>query len=191
MLGQRELVRTRFPVGVLTKAQVRERAAHLGLRTAAKAESMDVCFITRGGRRSFLADRIDARPGSVVDIEGATLGVHDGIEAFTIGQRRGLGVATGARRYVVDVDARTATITLGEHTDLLRDSVALRDLTYVDASCIGRADLFAQTRAHGTPVACTFDGATVHFASPQPRVAPGQVVALYVEDALLGGGVAT
>ncbi len=190
MLGQRELARTRLPVGVLTKAQVREHAARLGLRTAAKAESMDVCFITRGGRRSFLAERIDARAGTVVDVDGAVLGVHDGIESFTIGQRRGLGVATGERRYVVDVDARTATVTLGERTDLLRDSVALRDLTYVDAPCIGRADLFAQTRAHGTPVASAFDGATVHFAAPQPRVAPGQVVALYAGDALVGGGIA-
>ncbi|HEY3669678.1 MAG TPA: tRNA 2-thiouridine(34) synthase MnmA [Acidimicrobiia bacterium] len=191
MLGQRELARTRFPVGMLTKAQVREHAAGLGLRTAAKAESMDVCFITRGGRRTFLADRIDARAGSVVDVSGATLGVHDGIEAFTIGQRRGLGVATGERRYVVDVDARTATITLGERTDLLRDAVALRDLTYVDEPPADRADLFAQTRAHGTPVASTLDGTTVRFATPQSRVAPGQVVALYAGDALVGGGIVT
>ena len=190
MLGQRELARTRLPVGVLTKAQVREHAARLGLRTATKAESMDVCFITRGGRRSFLAERIDARAGSTVDVDGAFLGAHDGIESFTIGQRRGLGVATGARRYVVDIDARTATVTLGERPDLLRDSVALRDVTYVDAPCVGRTDLVAQTRAHGTPVASAFDGATVHFAAPQPRVAPGQVVALYAGDALLGGGIA-
>ena len=191
MLGQRELARTRLPVGELTKAEVREHAARLGLRTAAKAESMDVCFITRGGRRSFLAERIDARVGSVVDMGGATLGVHDGIEAFTIGQRRGLGVATGERRYVVDVDARTATVTLGDRTDLLRDSVSLRDLTYVDVSPARGADLCAQTRAHGTPIASTFDGTTVHFATPQPRVAPGQVVALYADDALVGGGIAT
>jgi tRNA-uridine 2-sulfurtransferase len=191
MLGQRELARTRLPVGVLTKTQVREHAVRLGLRTAAKAESMDVCFITRGGRRSFLAERIDARAGSVVGVDGTALGVHEGIEAFTIGQRRGLGVATGERRYVVDVDARTATVTLGERTDLLRDSVSLRDLTYVDASPAGRVDLFAQTRAHGEPVPSTFDGTTVWFATSQPRVAPGQVVALYADDVLLGGGIAT
>jgi len=191
MLGQRELGRTRLPVGVLTKAQVREHAARLELRTAAKAESMDVCFITRGGRRSFLAERIDPRAGSVVGLDGATLGEHDGIEAFTIGQRRGLGVATGERRYVVDVDARTATVTLGGCTDLLRHTVSLRDVTFVDASPVGRAGLCAQTRAHGVPVASTFDGTTVHFATPQPRVAPGQVVALYVDDALVGGGIAT
>ncbi len=190
MLGQRQLARTRLPVGVLTKAQVRDHASRLGLRTATKAESMDVCFITRGGRRSFLSERIDARAGSVVDVDGSALGAHDGIEAFTIGQRRGLGVATGERRYVVDVDARTATITLGARADLMRDSVSLRDVTYVDASPAGATDLFAQTRAHGTPVASTFDGITVRFATPQPRVAPGQVVALYADDALVGGGIA-
>jgi tRNA-specific 2-thiouridylase len=191
MLGQRELARTRLPVGELTKQQVRDHAARLGLRTATKAESMDVCFITRGGRRDFLHERIPARAGVVVDTHGHALGAHDGIEAFTIGQRRGLGVATGARRYVVDVDAGTATVTLGDRTDLLRDSVDLRDVTFVGDSPASRADLTAQTRAHGTPVASSFDGTTVRFATPQPRVAPGQVVALYVADALVGGGIAT
>jgi tRNA-specific 2-thiouridylase len=191
MLGQRELARTRLPVGELTKAEVRDHAARLGLRTATKAESMDVCFITRGGRRSFLAERIPSHAGIVIDTKGTTLGTHDGIESFTVGQRRGLGVATGERRYVVDVDARTATVVLGERADLLRESVAVRDVTAVDASPAGRTDLTAQTRAHGAPVAATFDGATVCFATPQPRVAPGQVVALYAGDALVGGGIAT
>jgi tRNA-uridine 2-sulfurtransferase len=191
MLQQRELARTRLPIGDITKAEVREHAARLGLRTARKAESMDVCFITRGGRRSFLAARLPSRAGAIVDTAGTTLGEHDGIEAFTIGQRRGLGVAAGERRYVVDVDARTATVTLGDRTDLLSDAVRLRDLTFVDASPAGRADLTAQTRAHGTPIVAAFDGTTVAFASPQPRVAPGQVVALYVDDVLVGGGIAT
>ena len=191
MLGQRELARTRLPVGELTKADVRQHAARLGLRTATKAESMDVCFITRGGRRAFLAERIPARAGAIVDPRGAVLGAHDGVAAFTIGQRRGVGVAAGERRYVVDVDARTATVTLGERSDLLRDSVALRNVTFVDASPAGRDDLTVQTRAHGVPISCSFDGVTVGFASPEPRVAPGQVVALYAGDALLGGGIAT
>jgi tRNA-specific 2-thiouridylase len=191
MLGQSELARSRLPVGELTKHEVRAHASRLGLRTATKAESMDVCFITRGGRRTFLSERIPARAGVVVDTHGATLGAHDGIEAFTIGQRRGLGVATGERRYVVDIDASTATVTLGDRADLVRDSVEVRDVTFVDGSPAGRTDLLAQTRAHGVPVPSSFDGTTVRFASPQPRVAPGQVVALYVADALVGGGIAT
>jgi tRNA-specific 2-thiouridylase len=191
MLGQPELRRTRLPVGDLTKAEVRAHATRLGLRTAAKPESMDVCFITRGGRRSFLSERIPARAGVLVDTHGATLGAHDGVSSVTIGPRRGHGVATGERRYVVDVDARTATVTLGARHDLLRESVTLRDVTFVDGSPAGRPGLSAQTRAHGTPIASSFDGTTVHFASAQPRVAPGQVVALYAGDALLGGGIAS
>jgi tRNA-specific 2-thiouridylase len=191
MLGQAELARTRLPVGELTKADVRAHAARLGLRTATKAESMDVCFITRGGRRTFLAERMPAHAGAVVDPRGRVLGTHDGVEMFTIGQRRGLGVAAGARRYVVDVDVATATVTLGDRDDLLRDRVVVRDFCAVDASPVGRDDLVAQVRAHGMPVACTFDGTTVQFATPQPRVAPGQVVALYAGEALVGGGIAS
>jgi tRNA-specific 2-thiouridylase len=191
MLGQRELARTRFPVGELTKAEVRAHAARLGLRTADKPESMDVCFITHGGRRSFLAERIPAQAGAIVDPEGATIGQHDGVTAFTIGQRRGLGVATGERRYVVDIDVRTATVTLGDRADLLRGELVLRDVSLVDVPAAGRDDLVVQLRAHGTPVPSAFDGTTVRFATPQPRVAPGQVAALYAGDQLLGGGIAT
>jgi tRNA-specific 2-thiouridylase len=152
---------------------------------------MDVCFITRGGRRSFLAERIPVRAGAIVDTSGATLGAHDGVETFTIGQRRGLGIATGERRYVVDVDPTTATVTLGDHDALLRASVGLRDVTFVDRSPVGSDELLAQCRAHGAPTPVRFDGTTVRFATPQPRIAPGQVVALYADDSLLGGGIAT
>ncbi len=118
--------------------------------------------------------------------------MHDGIASFTIGQRRGLGVATGERRYVVDVDAaHRDRHARRPHRSLARLASSLRDLTYVDASPAGRVDLFAQTARARRAVAATFDGTTVHFATPQPRVAPGQVVALYDGDALLGGGIAT
>src|SRR5262249_1580836 len=155
------------------------------------AESMDVCFITRGGRRSFLADRIPTREGTIVDTEGAPLGHHDGVASFTVGQRRGLGVAAGDPRYAVAVAARTAPVTPGERRGLLRDHVRVRDVSYVDAPVRARDDLHAQVRAHSEPVPAAFDGTTVHFATPQARVAPGQVVALYADDALVGGGIAT
>jgi tRNA-uridine 2-sulfurtransferase len=190
MLGQAELDRTLLPVGELTKAQVRDHAARLGLRTATKPESMDVCFITRGGREQFVTARAGARPGAVVDGDGAVIGAHDGVTGFTIGQRRGLGVATGERRYVVDLDAATATVTLGRRDDLLRDTVKLRDPRFVDgAPAVGHL-LDVQVRAHGTPQPGRLDGSSVRFERVQPRVAPGQVVALYDGDALLGGGIA-
>jgi tRNA-uridine 2-sulfurtransferase len=190
MLGQEELGRTVLPIGELTKADVRDRAARLGLRTAAKPESMDVCFITRGSRERFVAERSGARPGVVVDTAGHALGRHDGVAAFTIGQRRGVGVAAGARRYVVDLDAPTATVTLGRREDLLRDGVDLCDLRFVDGAPVSGARLEVQVRAHGAPIPGSLHGARVRFNRPQPRVASGQVVALYDGDELLGGGIA-
>jgi tRNA-specific 2-thiouridylase len=200
MLQQRQLERTLLPVGELTKLEVRSEAERRGLRTAAKAESMDVCFITRGGRAQFLAERAEPRPGVIVGADGVRLGAHDDAARFTIGQRRGTGVAAGERRYVVDIDASSATVTLGRREDLLREAVDLDDV--VLDSDVQDAEVHAQTRAHGEPVAAhvtretreTREGArraTVTFATPQPRVAPGQVVALYEDDLLLGGGVVT
>jgi tRNA-uridine 2-sulfurtransferase len=195
MLDRRQLERTRLPVGELTKADVRAEAARRGLRTATKAESMDVCFITRGGRLDFLAPRLTARHGAIVDVDGAPIGRHDGAERFTIGQRRGTGVAAGERRYVVDVDPTTATVTMGRRDDLLRATVELEALV-IDAAIDVPATVHAQMRAHGEPVAARLhragaDRATVEWETAQPRVAPGQVVALYDGDLLVGGGIVT
>ena len=131
MLGAREIARTRLPIGEMTKADVRARAHELGLRTAEKRESMDVCFITRGGRSAFLGDRIGRKPGAIVDISGAHVGAHESVSNFTIGQRRGTGVAVGERTYVVEIAADTATVTVGPREALLRDRVQLRDLAFV------------------------------------------------------------
>jgi tRNA-specific 2-thiouridylase len=191
VLGQRELAHTLLPVGELTKAEVRARAAELGLRTAAKAESMDVCFIPRRGRSAFLDARVSARPGAVVESSGREVGRHEGVEHFTVGQRRGVGVAVGERRYVIDVDAAHARVTIGTRDDLLRDEVALRDLQFTGAPADADVMLTAQTRAHSAPVPATLSNRTVHFAAPQPRVAPGQIVALYDGDAVVACGIAT
>ena len=187
MLGRREIDRTRLPIGEMTKADVRARAHELGLRTAAKQESMDVCFITSGGRSAFLGERIERRPGAIVDAAGSVVGAHDGIDAFTIGQRRGTGVAVGERRYVVDIAPATATVTLGRRDELLRAGVRLRDMKFLTSP---PTDVVVQTRAHGAPVAARLEGDTVTFDTPQPRVAPGQVVACYDGAVLLGGGIA-
>jgi tRNA-specific 2-thiouridylase len=186
MLGPDELASTMLPVGELTKADVRDRARDLGLRTADKRESMDVCFITHGGREAFLGARIERRGGAIVDERGALVGTHDGIDAFTIGQRRGLNVAVGERRYVTDISPGTATVTVGPRDALLRDRLQLRDVCWTQAM---PASLLVQFRAHGTPVPATVDGDEVVFTTPQPRVAPGQVVAFYGGDVCCGGGL--
>ena len=202
MLGQAELAMTLLPVGELTKAEVRARAAQLGLRTATKPESMDVCFITRGGRARFLDERIPPRPGPIVDTAGQAVGRHEGIAHFTVGQRRGLGVAVGDRRYVVDVDGASATVTIGTRDELGCRELHVRDLRWVANPPPAGAELAVQARAHGVPVSGVLEGDRIRLTESMARVAPGQVVALYdaLSDAqsdtrydgevLVGGGLA-
>ncbi len=190
VLGQEQLGRCLFPVGELTKAEVRAKARALGLRTAEKPDSQDVCFIaTTGGRESFLGGRIPLHPGRVVDARGDEVGRVDAVELVTVGQRRGLGVAGGGvRQFALAVDAATSTVTVGPLTGLMTDRVALTGLSWVAAAVTGPVE--AQTSAHGTPVPARLEGATVHFDRPQRRVAPGQSVVLYRGDEVLGGGIA-
>lgn len=191
MLGQPELARVVLPIGDLTKAGVRAHAARLGLRTAEKPESMDVCFVRRDDRVRFVADRAGSRPGALVDTGGRVVGRHDGIERFTVGQRRGLGVAVGEPRYVVDIDAATATVTIGAAPELLCTRVVMRESVWVDGEPPVDARVLVQTRAHGTPAEARLRRrGVVDYTAPVRRVAPGQVVALYDGDALLGGGIA-
>ncbi len=186
MLGAEQLSRTLLPVGELTKAEVRVHARELGLRTADKRESMDVCFIKRGGREAFLGARIPRRAGTIVDEHGDIVGAHDGIDAFTIGQRRGLGVAVGERRYVTDIELGTGTVSVGPRAALLHDRVRLRDIQCHRAL---PRPMLIQSRAHGAPAPATLDGDELVFASPQSRVAAGQIVAFYDTDICCGGGI--
>lgn len=185
-----QLVNTLLPVGELTKSEVRNEAERLDLRTAQKAESMDVCFIKRGGRRTFLSDRIEEQGGALVTTTGEVVGEHAGVSAFTVGQRRGLGVALGERRFVVDVDASTATVTIGEREDLLCDVSAIRDVKFVGDSISFGTDVLVQVRAHGVAARATFEDGAIHWVEAQPRVAAGQVVAMYRDDVVLGSGIA-
>ncbi len=192
MLGQSELSRCLFPVGEITKAEVRGRASALGLRTADKPESQDVCFITASaGRKAFLEPRIALHAGTVVDRAGATLGQVEAVELVTVGQRRGLGAGGGgAKRYAVAVDTATATVTAGSLDELMTDRVELDELSWVDAPLAAPADIEVQCSAHGAPVAARYEGGTVHFGDPHRRVAPGQSVVLYRGAEVIGGGLA-
>ncbi len=190
MLDQSVLARVRFPVGDMTKADVRAAAARLGLATADKPDSQDVCFITAtGGRQRFLADRIPTTPGAVVDAGGARLGSVPSVELVTIGQRHGLGLPGGdVPRYAIAVDVPTATVTVGTKADLVTDRVPLRDLVWVAGPVDG--PLLAQASAHGQPRPCWVDGTDVVWAEPTRRVAPGQSVVLYDADEVVGAGQA-
>jgi len=185
-----QLARLLLPIGDLTKAEVRAHAARLGLRTAEKPESMDVCFITRGGRHAFLDARTPPRPGDVVDADGAVLGRHDGLTHVTIGQRRGLGIGGGARRYVVGMDPVSARVTVGPREALHRDEITIDDVTWVVGPPSPDADVWVQTSAHGRPTRGRVEGATVRLHEPMARVAPGQVVAIFDGDVVVGGAIA-
>ncbi|MEO6651954.1 MAG: tRNA 2-thiouridine(34) synthase MnmA [Ilumatobacteraceae bacterium] len=196
MLDQRDLRRTMFPVGHIDKTEVRAVAAELGLRTATKPDSQDVCFITStGGRETFLGDRITFRPAVVVDRAGEQVGRVDAVEMVTIGQRRGIGLPGGGpKRYVVDVDVPNAVVTVGDDRDLERSSTTVVDPTWVAEPVEGRVRV--QCSAHGASepadVTVETDRVTVEWVEPQRRVAPGQSVVFYDLDdqCVLGGGTA-
>jgi len=201
MLTGDQLRRVRLPIGAMTKDEVRARAAELGLRTADKPDSQDVCFISHrgGGREAFLGARIPLRPARLVDADGSEVGRVDAVELVTVGQRRGLGVAVdGTPRYAVEVDVASATVVVGTADRLLVPSERLASMVWVDDAARARAaavdGVTAQVSAHGAAVAVAGvaeqpDGTTeVEWVEPQRRVAPGQSVVLYTGDVVLGGG---
>jgi tRNA-specific 2-thiouridylase len=190
MLTQAELSRVRLPVGELTKHDVRSMAAGFGLRTAAKPESMDICFVGQRDYRGFLREAAPEvfRPGPVVGTDGVELARHEGIAGFTVGQRRGLGVAVGEPRFVVRIETGTSTVVLGGRDDLAVAGVRVELLTWSEGIPFsGR--VMAQYRAHGEPVEATLHGDRLLFADAQEAVAPGQTVAFYDGDLVLGGAL--
>ena len=194
MLGQGQLARTLLPIGGMTKAEVRDTAGALGLRTARKPDSQDVCFISRvGGREAFLGDRIPLRPATVREQDGAVVGQLPAVELVTVGQRRGLGALgtmAGHRRYVVEVDVPSATVTVGGPDDVLVGSLSVRDMCWVDGAPAAGDQVEVQMSAHGRPVPATWSPpGIVEVDEPVRRVAPGQSVVLYRGDSVLGGGI--
>jgi tRNA-specific 2-thiouridylase len=193
MLGSAQLGKVCFPVGEMTKAEVRAHAARLGLRTAAKPDSQDVCFIASTvGRRGFVSRRLELRPARVVDRTGRELGGVDAVELVTVGQRRGLGLGggDGTARYVVDVDVRAATVTVGTSDELLVDELRLRSVTWAGQPVLG--PVAVQCSAHGTaaPARLVAGGDRLRWEQPRRRVAPGQTVVFYDGDEVVGSAIA-
>jgi len=207
MLDQGQLAQVVLPIGDITKLEVRRLAAEIGLRTALKPDSQDVCFISKtGGRRSFLGDRIPVHPGRLVSTTGEELGVVDALELVTVGQRRGLGLAARSlpeRRYVVSVDLDGATATLGGLAELLVSEIVLADMRWTNTPLAAGERVQVQLSAHGQPKGALWDaggaagsgtGGRVVLDEPARRVAAGQAVVLYrpdpAGDIVLGGGTA-
>jgi tRNA-specific 2-thiouridylase len=203
-LRQDQLEHARFPLGELTKPEVREVARSLGLATADKPESQEICFVPGGDYREALRERAGWSPtrGPLVDGDGGQrVGEHAGVAAYTVGQRQGLGVALGAPRYVSRIDPLTNTITLGRREDLETRIVELERASFVAGGA--PADVFraeVRIRHRATPVPATVrrseaGGArrdarnwTVTTDEPVWAAAPGQAAVLYQGDVVIGGG---
>jgi tRNA-specific 2-thiouridylase len=181
------LARVRFPIGTMTKAEVRSVAASLGLPTAAKPDSQDVCFIRRReGRTGFVGARLPLTPGRVVDTGGRQVGHVEAVELVTVGQRRGLGLPGGhAPRFVVSVDVDAATVVVGDEAELAVPTTPVERATWPDGRWL------VQCSAHGRALPADVTGGEVRWASPHRRVAPGQLVVAYDGDAVVGSAVAT
>jgi tRNA-specific 2-thiouridylase len=195
-LTQAQLAKARFPVGELTKDEVREHARRLGLATADKPESQEICFVD-GDYRDYLRRRDPTvfRAGSIVDREGRTLGHHAGVAGFTIGQRKGLGVAGPRALYVVDIDADSNRVTVGEAADLERERLQVNRVNFISGETPnGALRVTARIRHNHEPASATVRAldpgrAEVVFDTPQRAITPGQSCVWYRGDEVVGGGV--
>lgn len=189
-----DLRRVIFPLGAFTKAEVRRAARAADLDVADKPESQEVCFVPEGTLRQFLDGKIPLEPGPIEDVDGNVLGRHEGLRTYTVGQRRGLGVATGKPMYVVKLDTERNVLVLGDDRTLLRRELTCT-LNWLDAACLDEeAGLRAQIRSRGDaePVERIKVGdgsARVTFAEPQRAITPGQTIAFYLGDVVVGSGV--
>ncbi len=196
MLSQEQLRRLLFPLGELSKGDVRAEAAELDLPGAHKGESQELCFVPTGRYDRFVEEQAAprVRPGPIVDSEGAVIGQHQGVHRFTVGQRKNLGVALGHKAYVVDIDAEQGRVVLGKHDELLSDRAILGEFSLAhDLELPVRAEVSVRYRGHSHAAAVRphAAGAEVCFDSALPAVVVGQYAVLYEGDRVLGGGLIT
>ncbi|MBQ2718961.1 MAG: tRNA 2-thiouridine(34) synthase MnmA [Clostridia bacterium] len=194
-LSAERLSRLLFPLGELTKDEVRRRAAQWGLAEGTERESQDICFVPSGDHaaavEAILGRQIPA--GNYVDKDGTVLGRHRGIVHYTVGQHKGLGIALGRVRYVTAISAERGEVTLGDEEELYRREVALRDVTYVGVAPTAPFRAVAKLRYRARGAECTVypegAGARLLFDKAQRAPAPGQSAVLYDGEYVLGGGI--
>jgi tRNA-specific 2-thiouridylase len=190
--GPATLARLRFPLGARTKPQVRALAAEAGLPVADKRESQDLCFLAGTGRAAFLAKHggQEDRPGAILDADGARLGIHAGAQHFTVGQRRGIGVAAAEPLYVLATDAAANTVTVGPRADLAATAVAVRDaVLHRPADEVEAVKLRYRSEALPCRVVPGEGGRLVlELEEPVLGAAPGQAAVLLRGDAVVGHG---
>lgn len=195
-LTQELLARSLFPLGAMTKDEVRARARDLGLVTADKPESQEICFVADNNYGGFIARYAPeaARPGPIVDRRGRELGEHRGIVYYTVGQRRGLFLNSPQPLYVVEIDAARNAVVVGEEAELFRNGLVADEVNWVSTPPpvgVIRADVKIRYRAPEVGAALEPVGGgrvRVLFDEPQKSVTPGQAAVFYEGDVLLGGG---
>jgi tRNA-specific 2-thiouridylase len=214
-LGQKELSRLLFPLGELTKAEVREMARRYNLRTADKPDSYEICFVPNEDYRQFISEEVPEaeRPsGPIRHRDGRLLGQHKGLPYYTIGQREGLGISVGKPLYVTSIEMNTNTLVVGDKEDVLSQSMSVRNLSWVNGSApsfpckvsvkIRSKHLEAPATILDSSSPAAFGGGSMDprqghsgmtiqalFDQPQSAVTPGQAAVFYNEDIVLGGGV--
>ncbi|HVL69235.1 MAG TPA: tRNA 2-thiouridine(34) synthase MnmA [Vicinamibacterales bacterium] len=194
-LTQAQLAHAVFPVGELDKPAVREQARALGLTVAEKRDSHEICFVPAGDHAGFLETHGVPRAGGVIrDVEGRLLGTHEGVHRYTVGQRKGLGLASPIPLYVVGLDAAQQTVTVGPRAALERRELSASRVNWIAGVVPATGSrVTAQIRYRHREAAATItpqgaDGVRVVFDEPQAAIAPGQALVLYDGDEVVGGG---
>jgi tRNA-specific 2-thiouridylase len=193
-IGRHDLARVQFPVGSFTKGEIRDRARELGLRVADKQDSQEICFVPNGDYATLVRNRnSEDRSGQIVTTEGQVVGTHQGYEQFTIGQRKGLGVALGEPRYVVRIETDTRRVVIGTHDELAREQLTGRDVNWLCDPPTAPFECSVKIRynspavgARVTPLGAGRIEVRLHEA--RHGIAAGQAVVCYAGDRVLGGG---
>jgi tRNA-specific 2-thiouridylase len=192
-LTQEKLGRVLFPLGEHSRDEAKQMAKQAGLPIATKS-SQDICFISQKNYGAFLSQRFGTVPGEVVDTGGRRLGQHRGIAFYTIGQRHGLGLASGKPLYVIRMEPETNRIVLGPEEELYSRKLAARKLNWISGKAprepvIAMARIRYKAKEAEAVLSFRNDSVDVHFARPQKAVTPGQAVVFYNNDEVLGGGI--
>ena len=192
-LTQEKLGHVLFPLGEHSRDEVKQMVKQAGLPTATKS-SQDICFISQKNYGAFLSQRFSTLPGDIVDTQGKKLGQHRGIAFYTIGQRHGLGLASGKPLYVIGIEPEHNRIVLGHEKELYSQKLTARKLNWISGKApqgpiIAQAKIRYKSKEAEATLFPRGDSVDVHFAQPQKAITPGQAVVFYNVDEVLGGGI--
>jgi tRNA-uridine 2-sulfurtransferase len=200
-LTQHQLARSMFPLGAMEKSAVRDLARELGIPTAAKPDSQEICFVPTGNYRQFIdaylseqGRKIEDSAGEMVTTDGRVVGRHEGLGKYTVGQRKGLGIATGTPLYVIELDRPHNRVVVGANEELLKRRLLVRAINWIRPACEGDSfEARVKIRNKHFPAAARVEAraggeAIVEFAIPQRAITPGQAAVFYDGDEMVGGG---